>query len=90
MKYFYRYIKPFAIAPMLVALGGCTYAPSIDIDGSFLPSWMLCLLVGFAVAGTIHWQLVVRNLQHKVMPVVVFYPSVVIATSCLVWLLFYR
>jgi membrane protein YqaA with SNARE-associated domain len=35
----------------LVSLGGCNGAPSRNILGSYFPSWMVCALVGIAVAG---------------------------------------
>ena len=90
MRVTFHAVKPLAIAFLSLLVDGCSRAPSIDIDGSFLPSWMLCLLVGGAVAGLIHWQLEKRKLQHRVMPTVVFYPSLAIAASCLFWLLFFR
>jgi len=81
--------RALAALPLFLLLSGCTRAPIIDMDGSFLPAWMLCALVGVSLTGALHWQLVQRRLQPKVMPVVVFYPSVAVATSCLVWLLFF-
>ncbi|HEY0803094.1 MAG TPA: YtcA family lipoprotein [Steroidobacteraceae bacterium] len=35
----------------LVSLGGCNGAPSRNILGSYFPSWMVCALIGIAVAG---------------------------------------
>jgi hypothetical protein len=35
----------------LTSLGGCNGAPSRNILGSYFPSWMVCALVGIAVAG---------------------------------------
>jgi hypothetical protein len=35
----------------LMSLGGCNGAPSRNILGSYFPSWMVCALVGIAVAG---------------------------------------
>jgi hypothetical protein len=37
-------------APMLVLLAGCDGAPSRNILGSYFPSWMVCALVGIALA----------------------------------------
>jgi len=37
-------------APMLGLLGGCDGAPSRNILGSYFPSWMVCALVGLALA----------------------------------------
>ena len=37
-------------APLLGLLGGCEGAPSRNILGSYFPSWMVCALVGIALA----------------------------------------
>jgi hypothetical protein len=37
-------------APLLSLLGGCDGAPSRNILGSYFPSWMVCALVGLALA----------------------------------------
>ena len=37
-------------APVLGLLGGCDGAPSRNILGSYFPSWMVCALVGIALA----------------------------------------
>jgi hypothetical protein len=87
---FHRSLKLLSAPVLIFVAGGCSRAPSVNLAGSFLPSWMLCLLGGFAVAGVMQWQLVRRKLQYRVAPVVVFYPSLVVATACLLWLLFFR
>jgi len=74
---------------MLLLPCGCGRAPMIDVDGSFMPSWMICLLGGLVVAGLFQWQLLRRKMQQRVMPAVIFYPSVVVAVTCLLWLLFF-
>ena len=68
---------------------GCLRAPLVNVDGSYMPSWMICLLGGILVAGLTQWQLLRRKMQHRVAPVVLFYPSLVVAISCLLWLLFF-
>jgi hypothetical protein len=40
----------WSAAPMLGLLDGCEGPPSRDILGSYFPSWMLCALLGIAVA----------------------------------------
>jgi hypothetical protein len=37
-------------APILCLLSGCDGAPSRNILGSYFPSWMICALVGIALA----------------------------------------
>jgi membrane protein YqaA with SNARE-associated domain len=34
-----------------LSLGGCNGAPSRNILGSYFPTWMVCALIGIAVAG---------------------------------------
>jgi len=50
---FYRFPPParwWCAAPILSLLGGCDGAPSRNILGSYFPSWMVCALVGIALA----------------------------------------
>src|SRR5258708_13801506 len=50
---FYRFppaARLWCAAPMLGLLGGCDGAPSRNILGSYFPSWMVCALVGLALA----------------------------------------
>jgi hypothetical protein len=35
----------------LIGLAACNGAPSRNILGSYFPSWMVCALIGLAVAG---------------------------------------
>lgn len=85
-----RFTIALGVLPLTVFVAGCSRAPSIDIAGSFLPSWMFCLLGGLGAVGVVHWQVLQRKLQARVEPVVVFYPSVAVAVACLLWLLFFR
>src|ERR1700685_3814677 len=47
---FPRVVRWWCAAPMLGSLGGCDGAPSRNILGSYFPSWMVCALVGIALA----------------------------------------
>jgi hypothetical protein len=40
-----------ALLAVLTTIGGCNGAPSRNILGSYFPSWMVCALLGIAVAG---------------------------------------
>lgn len=69
---------------------GCAHAPLIDVGGSLLPCWMLCLLLGalsgFAAQGVVER----RGWRQRISPAVVFYPGVAIAAACMLWLLLFR
>jgi hypothetical protein len=74
--------------PLLVCTG-CGRAPSIDIIGSFLPSWMFCIAAAVIAAGVVRWQLVRHHLEHEIPALAVFYPSLAIALACFFWLILF-
>jgi hypothetical protein len=82
-----RQLYLFAVC---LVCSGCNHAPSIDIIGSFFPVWMLCLAIGVALAFVVRHFLVRFNLDSEVGPVALFYPSVVILFTSLLWLIFFR
>jgi hypothetical protein len=45
-------VRLWCAAPMLGLLDGCNGAPSRNILGSYFPSWMVCALLGIALALT--------------------------------------
>ena len=71
-------------------LTGCSRAPSVDILGSFFPIWMVCVSVAVILAFLAHKLLVRWKLESHVGPVALFYPSLVVLLSCLLWLTFFR
>ena len=73
----------------VMSSSGCSRAPSIEFIGTFFPVWMVCILVALAVTGLIRAGLVRLGLEQKLGPPAVFYPSLVVAISCLLWLVIY-
>jgi hypothetical protein len=69
---------------------GCGRAPSVDIIGSFFPVWMLCLTIAIVLAFVVRYLLLRYRLETEIGPVALFYPSVVILFTCLLWLIFFR
>jgi YtcA family len=69
---------------------GCGHAPSIDVIGSFFPVWMLCLIIAIALTFVVRGLLARYQLDSEVGPVALFYPSVVVLFTCLLWLIFFR
>jgi hypothetical protein len=69
---------------------GCGRAPSIDIIGSFFPVWMVCLTIAIVLASILRLVLLRYQFESEIGPVALFYPSVVILLSCLLWLIFFR
>jgi hypothetical protein len=74
---------------VVASLGGCNGAPSRNILGSYFPSWMVCALVGIAVAGIARATLKSTGiLQELPAPFVVILAIGCAATFCswLLWL----
>ncbi len=46
---------------LCLSLAGCGAAPSLDILGSFFPSWMLCAVLGIVLAVATHLIFVKRE-----------------------------
>jgi hypothetical protein len=78
------------VAAFNSGLIGCARAPSLDVLGSFFPVWMVCLSVAVILAFLARNLLVRCKLESHVGPVALFYPSVVVLFSCLLWLVFFR
>ena len=73
----------------LAGCAGCSRAPSIEFIGTFFPAWMFCIIAAITVTGMIRVGLVRWGLEQKLGPLVVFYPSLTVASSCLLWLIFF-
>jgi YtcA-like protein len=71
-------------------LAGCGRAPAVDIIGSFFPVWMVCLTIAIILASILRVVLLRYQFESAIEPVALFYPSVVILFSCLLWLIFFR
>jgi hypothetical protein len=71
-------------------LSGCRGAPSINLVGSFFPSWMLC--VGFGVIGALLLRSVfVRTeVEPHLGPLPLVYFCLWILLTLGSWLLFFR
>ncbi len=75
---------------MCMLCAGCGRAPSIDVLGSFFPVWMVCLTIAVALACVLRIVLVRVQFESELGPIALFYPSVVVLLSCLLWLIFFR
>ena len=73
----------------LIGCSGCSRAPSIEFIGTFFPVWMVCILAALAITGLTRAGLVRWGLEQKLGPLVVFYPSLMVAISCVLWLIIF-
>ena len=75
---------------VMILLSGCGRAPSFDIIGSFFPVWMVCVAIAVVLAFVVRYFLLRAKLEQEVGPLALFYPSVVILFTSLLWLTFFR
>ena len=83
-------MNPVFAVVFFLLFTGCDHAPSVDIIGSFFPVWMICLTLAVVIAFVVRYLLLRYRLESEVGPVALFYPSVVVLFSCLLWLIFFR
>jgi len=50
---------------------------------------MFCIAAALIVTGLIRIEMARRGLEQKISPLVVFYPGVVVAISCLLWFILF-
>lgn len=82
--------RPIVVAVCsLLILEGCSRAPSVSVLGSFFPAWMICCLVGIALA-IVTYVFFLRVQLHPAVPIpVVTYPCMAVLYTFCTWLIFY-
>jgi hypothetical protein len=72
----------------LSALAGCSASPSVNIFGSYFPSWMLCAFAGLLLAALTSVAFGAAGID-KVLPVpLLVYLALSVAFAFGAWLLF--
>lgn len=92
MKQAHKRIQPQAVPAWLSLLWcglltGCGGSHIVDVLGSYFPVWLLCMLLGVAAAFAVHALLLKFKIVPYVGPLPLIYLCVVIAVSCLAWLI---
>jgi hypothetical protein len=82
-----RKLLPIASALLITA---CGRAPSVDIAGSFFPVWMVCVTTAVVLSFGVRYVLVKCRIESEVGPVALFYPSLVVLITSLMWLIFFK
>lgn len=74
------------VASVLAA--GCD--PVIEIQGTFFPAWLLCMIVGVVLAVALRPVFLRLGLEPHLGPLPLIYPSLAVLLTLAVWLLFFR
>jgi len=80
--------RPILALALATLLAGCD--PLLDIDGSFFPAWMLCLIVGVTLTVIARQLLARAGLEPHLGPLIVIYPSLGLLVTLVTWLVLYR
>ena len=83
----FRPLAGLFLAPLVLV--GCSHAPEYSIFGSFFPAWIFSSVGGLVLAAGAR-VLIARSAvaEHLAAPVL-FYLSMAIFLTCVLWLLFY-
>jgi hypothetical protein len=65
------------------------HSPSLNIFGTFFPSWMLCTLLGIIAAIIAYVILSRTRLGGEIRPALLAYPSLALSVTFILWLTFY-
>jgi hypothetical protein len=77
-----------AAAAMLPATG-CSREPSVNILGSFFPSWIFCGLIGILLTVAVRLVFVRLKFEQDLWPPLLVYPCMAAFFTFTTWLLFF-
>ncbi len=69
------------------SLTGCGGSHVVNVLGSYFPVWLLCMIVGAVVCFVAHSLFLRFKIEPYVGPLPLMYLCIVVAVSCLLWLL---
>jgi hypothetical protein len=76
------------LASSALLCSGCSLAPNIPLFGAYFPAWMLCALLGIALAIAVRVVSVVTGLGRASPPLL--YPLLAILFTAAGWIFFFR
>ncbi len=82
-----RFVTRWLTLASCGTLTGCAGPHVIDVLGSYFPVWLLCMLLGVGAAFASRALFLRFKIEPYVGPLPVIYLCVLVAVSCLTWLL---
>jgi hypothetical protein len=77
-------------AGVALVLCGAACNPLVNIEGSFFPAWMLCMILGVGLSAAMRSLFVLLRLEPDLGPPALIYPSLALLLTVLTWLVLYR
>ncbi len=78
-----------ACVAIALPVAGCSYAPTMDLLGSYFPAWMLCAVIGIVAAVIIRQILAVAGINDYVVAPLLTYAGLAVSATLLAWLLWF-
>jgi len=72
-----------------LTLAGCSHSPEYSIFGSFFPAWIFCALGGLLLMAGTRAVIARTAIAAQLAAPVLFYLSMAVFLTCMLWLLFY-
>jgi len=76
-----------AVVLALVVVG-CD--PTLNIEGSFFPAWIVAMVMGLALTLVARYVFALLRLEPHLGPLVLIYPSLGLLFTLVTWLVLYR
>ncbi len=77
----------FCVAASLT-VAGCD--PVVDIEGSFFPAWMLCLIAGVVLAAIARLAFARLGIEPYLGPLPLIYSCLAVLLAMTTWLIFFH
>lgn len=84
----FQRLRHFGLPLAVLALNGCSRAPSFDILGSFFPAWLVCLALALLFTVAARWVLL--RIGVVVALPILTYPSLTALFTFALWLAFFQ
>jgi len=78
------------LLPSILFLAGCAYAPTVDVLGSYFPSWMLCIILGLVSTLIVRFLLIGVGIYPQLRLKPLIFPCMAIFFTLAVWLVFFK
>ena len=73
----------------MLPVAACSYAPTMDLFGSYFPALMLCAALGIGAAIIIRQILAVAGITDYVVAPLLTYAGLAVSATLLAWLLWF-
>ena len=76
-------------AAIALPVAACSYAPTMDLFGSYFPAWMLCAALGIVAAVIVRQMLSVAGISEYVVAPLLTYAGLAVSATLLAWLVWF-